>query len=362
MLSRFSRVFNDSSRNVRRKVINIYAFLISVNILVWVVALIAFHRYPLLLGTAVLAYSFGLRHAVDADHIAAIDNVTRKLMQENKRPVSVGFFFSLGHSTVVIAASVAIALTTTTIHNDFPNFEKLGGLISSTVSALFLLAIAAINMVVLWDVYKTFQTVKRGGIYDEQSLDEFLNQRGLLGRIFRPLFRLIDSSWKMFPLGFLFGLGFDTATEVALLGISANQAAKGLPIWSILLFPALFTAGMSLIDTTDGILMLGAYGWAYVKPIRKLYYNMTITLVSVLVAVVIGGIEALNIIGEQLQLKSPFWDFISKLGENFGTIGYLIIAIFIFSWLLSTIIYKVNKYDDLEVTSVTTDEDRRNRH
>ncbi|MEH2347187.1 MAG: HoxN/HupN/NixA family nickel/cobalt transporter [Nostoc sp.] len=361
MLSRFSRVFNDSSRNVRRKVINIYAFLISVNILIWVVALITFHSYPLLLGTAVLAYSFGLRHAVDADHIAAIDNVTRKLMQENKRPVSVGFFFSLGHSTVVIAASIAIALTTTTIHNHFPNFEKLGGLISSTVSALFLLAIAAINMVVLWDVYKTFQTVKRGGIYDDQSLDEFLNQRGLLGRIFRPLFRLIDSSWQMFPLGFLFGLGFDTATEVALLGISANQAAKGLPIWSILLFPALFTAGMSLIDTTDGILMLGAYGWAYVKPIRKLYYNMTITLVSVLVAVVIGGIEALNIIGDQLQLKSPFWDFISKLGENFGTIGYLIIAIFIFSWLLSTIIYKVNKYDDLEVTSVTTTKQGRNR-
>ncbi|MEH1855313.1 MAG: HoxN/HupN/NixA family nickel/cobalt transporter [Nostoc sp.] len=362
MLARFSRVFNDSSRNVRRKVINIYAFLISVNILVWVVALIAFHSYPLLLGTAVLAYSFGLRHAVDADHIAAIDNVTRKLMQENKRPVSVGFFFSLGHSTVVIAASVAIALTTATIHNNFPSFEKVGGLISSSVSALFLLAIAAINMVVLWDVYKTFQTVKRGGIYDEQSLDEFLNQRGLLGRIFRPLFRLIDSSWQMFPLGFLFGLGFDTATEVALLGISANQAAKGLPIWSILIFPALFTAGMSLIDTTDGILMLGAYGWAYVKPIRKLYYNMTITLVSVLVAVVIGGIEALNIIGDQLQLKSPFWDFISQLGDNFGTIGYLIIAIFVFSWLLSTIIYKVNKYDDLEVTRATNAKDKRNRH
>ena len=362
MLSGFSRVFNDSSRNVRRKVINIYVFLIGVNILVWVVALITFHRYPLLLGTAVLAYSFGLRHAVDADHIAAIDNVTRKLMQENKRPVSVGFFFSLGHSTVVIAASVAIALTTTTIHNDFPSLEKLGGLISSTVSALFLLAIAAINMVVLWDVYKTFQSVKQGGIYDEQSLDEFLNQRGLLGRIFRPLFRLIDSSWKMFPLGFLFGLGFDTATEVALLGISANQAAQGLPIWSILLFPALFTAGMSLIDTTDGVLMLGAYGWAYVKPIRKLYYNMTITLVSVLVAVIIGGIEALNIIGNQLQLKSPFWDFISQLSDNFGTIGYLIITIFVLSWLLSTIIYKVNKYDELEVTSATTVKHRKNRH
>ncbi|MEH1978420.1 MAG: HoxN/HupN/NixA family nickel/cobalt transporter [Nostoc sp.] len=321
------------------------------NILVWVVALIAFHSYPLLLGTAVLAYSFGLRHAVDADHIAAIDNVTRKLMQENKRPVAVGFFFSLGHSTIVVLASVAIALTASTIQKDFPSFQKVGGLIGTTVSALFLLVIAAINMVVLWDVYKTFQSVKRGGTYDEQSLDEFLNQRGLLGRFFRPLFRLIDSSWKMYPLGFLFGLGFDTATEVGLLGISASQAAKGLPIWSILLFPALFTAGMSLVDTTDGILMLGAYGWAYVKPIRKLYYNMTITFVSVLVAVIIGGIEALSIIGEQLELKGSFWDFISELSDNFGTIGYLIIGIFVLSWLLSTFIYKVKKYDELEVTT-----------
>ncbi|MHC5728254.1 MAG: HoxN/HupN/NixA family nickel/cobalt transporter, partial [Nostoc sp.] len=166
MLSGFSRVFNDSSRNVRRKVINIYAFLISLNILVWVVALIAFHSYPLLLGTAVLAYTFGLRHAVDADHIAAIDNVTRKLMQDNKRPVSVGFFFSLGHSTIVVLASVAIALTASTIQKDFPSFQKVGGLIGTSVSALFLLAIAAINMVVLWDVYKTFQSVKRGGTYD----------------------------------------------------------------------------------------------------------------------------------------------------------------------------------------------------
>ncbi|MHC5613221.1 MAG: HoxN/HupN/NixA family nickel/cobalt transporter [Nostoc sp.] len=361
MLSGFSRVFNDSSRNVRRKVINIYAFLISLNILVWVVALIAFHSYPLLLGTAVLAYTFGLRHAVDADHIAAIDNVTRKLMQDNKRPVTVGFFFSLGHSTIVVLASVAIALTASTIQKDFPSFQKVGGLIGTSVSALFLLAIAAINMVVLWDVYKTFQSVKRGGTYDDQSLDEFLNQRGLLGRFFRPLFRLIDSSWKMYPLGFLFGLGFDTATEVGLLGISASQAAKGLPIWSILLFPALFTAGMSLVDTTDGILMLGAYGWAYVKPIRKLYYNMTITFISVLVAVIIGGIEALSIIGDQLELKGSFWDFISNLSDNFGTIGYLIIGIFVLSWLLSTFIYKVKKYDELEVTTTTTSKQTRDK-
>ena len=270
-------------------------------------------------------------------------------------------FFSLGHSTVVVAASSAIALSAVTIQKDFPNFQKVGGLIGTTVSALFLLVIAAINLVVLWDVYKTFQSVKHGGTYDDQSLDELLNQRGLLGRFFRPLFRLIDSSWKMYPLGLLFGLGFDTATEIGLLGISATQAAKGLSIWSILLFPALFTAGMSLVDTTDGILMLGAYGWAYVKPIRKLYYNLTITLVSVLVAVIVGGIEALSIISDQLELKGPFWDFIGKLSENFGTIGYLIIGIFILSWLLSTIIYKVKKYDKLEVTTATNANLNRNQ-
>ncbi len=361
MLASFKYVLNDSSKNVKRKLATLYTFLIAANILVWVLALLAFHNYPLLLGTSVLAYTFGLRHAVDADHIAAIDNVTRKLMQENKRPVAVGFFFSLGHSTIVVAMSIAIALTATTIQTNFPGFKEVGGLIGTTVSATFLLLIAFINIIVLWDVFQTFQTVKRGGLYNEQSLDEFLNQRGLLGRFFRPLFRLIDSSWKMYPLGVLFGLGFDTATEVGLLGLSAAEAAKGLPIWSILIFPALFTAGMSLVDTTDGVLMLGAYGWAYVKPIRKLYYNMTITLVSVLVALVIGGIEALSIIGDQFKLEGPFWDLIGNLSDNFGTIGYVIIGIFIVSWIGSTIIYNVKKYDEIEVFTGAPDERERDR-
>ena len=357
MLTSFQRLLNDSSQNVKRQIINIYIFLITANIVIWVLALFAFHDYPLLLGTSVLAYTFGLRHAVDADHIAAIDNVTRKLMQENKRPVAVGFFFSLGHSTIVVALSIAIALTASAIQNNFLELKEIGGLIGTSVSATFLLVIALINSLVLWDIFQTFQSVKRGGIYNEQSLDEFLNQRGLLGRFFRPLFRLIDSSWKMYPLGVLFGLGFDTATEVGLLGISATQAAQGLPVWSILIFPALFTAGMSLIDTTDGILMLGAYGWAYVKPIRKLYYNMTITLVSVLVAVVIGGLEALNIIGDKFKLEGSFWKFIGSLNDNFGTIGYIIIGIFILSWIISTIVYKFQKYDDIEVITVSSDEE-----
>ena len=366
MLSGFLRVLNDSSRNVRRKVISIYAFLIGVNILVWVLALIAFHRYPLLLGTSAISYGFGLRHAVDADHIAVIDNVTRKLMQENKRPVSVGLFFSLGHSTIVIAMSIAIVLATTVIQKDFPSLKEIGGLIGTGVSAFFLLVIAIINTFVLWDVFQIFHRVKRGGTYNEQTLDESLNQRGLIGRFFRPLTRLVSHSWNMFPIGVLFGLGFDTATEVGLLGISATSASQGMPVWSIMLFPALFTAGMSLVDTTDGILMLGAYGWAFVKPIRKLYYNMTITLISVLVALAVGTIEVFSIIGEQLKLTGPFWDFIGKLSDNFGLIGYLIIGIFIFSWILSTIIYSIKKYDDIEVISAATtnanrDSDRHQR-
>ena len=361
MLSTFLSVLNDSSRNVRHQIINLYVLLISVNILVWVLALVAFHQYPLLLGNSAIAYSFGLRHAVDADHIAVIDNVTRKLMQENKRPVAVGFFFALGHSTIVVAMSAVIVMATTVIQKDFPNLKEISELISTGVSAFFLLVIAIINIFVLWDVFKLFQNVKHGGTYSEQTLDESLNQRGIIGRCFRPLTRLVGNSWNMFPIGILFGLGFDTATEVGLLGISATSAAQGLPIWSILLFPALFTVGMSLIDTTDGILMLGAYGWAFVKPIRKLYYNLTITLISVLVALAIGTIEVLSIIGDQLKLTGVFWDFIGKLGDNLGLIGYLIIGIFIFSWVLSTIIYSVKKYDDIEVVSTTTVNPKRDR-
>ena len=349
MFASLKNSWNDSPINLRRKITNIYAFLILSNIAAWMAALFVFHDFPLLIGSSVLAYSFGLRHAVDADHIAAIDNVTRKLMQEDKKPIAVGFFFSLGHSTIVALLTIAIALTAGNIQQNMPQFKEVGGLIGTSVSALFLLFIAALNMVILWDVFKTFQSVKKGGYYNENSLNELLDQRGLLGRFFRPLFKLIDQSWKMYPLGVLFGLGFDTATEVGLLGLSANQASAGLPIWSILIFPALFTAGMCLIDTTDGILMLGAYSWAYVKPIRKLYYNLTITLVSVLVALLVGGIEALGIIGGKLGLQGGFWDFIGEVSENFGAVGYCIVGIFLVSWVVSTIVYRLKKYDEIEI-------------
>lgn len=348
MWHKISNIFNGRAANLRFKIAGIYAILIAANVAAWVWALVIFRHYPVLLGTALLAYGFGLRHAVDADHIAAIDNVTRKLMQEGKRPVAIGLFFSLGHSTIVVLASVAIAATATAFKDQLGTFQSAGGVIGTLVSALFLLAIAAMNIVILATVYRTFRRVKAGAPYVDEDLDMLLAGRGLLARLFRPLFRMIRRSWHMYPLGFLFGLGFDTATEVGLLGISSAQAAQGLPIWSILVFPALFTAGMSLVDTTDSILMLGAYGWAFVKPIRKLYYNMTITFVSVAVALLVGGIETLGLAGDQFGLKGPFWGDIGALNNNFGMIGYLIIAVFIVSWLASAVIYRARGYDRLE--------------
>lgn len=342
-------IFSDNAGHLRFKVAGLYTLLIVTNLAVWAWALLTFRHYPVLLGTALLAYGFGLRHAVDADHIAAIDNVTRKLMQEGKRPVAVGFFFSLGHSTIVVLASVAIAATATAFKSDLEAFHSIGGVIGTMVSALFLLAIAAMNIVILVSVFRTFLRVKAGAPYVDEDLNVLLAGRGLLARLFRPMFRLVRRSWHMYPLGLLFGLGFDTATEVGLLGISATQASQGLSIWSILVFPALFTAGMSLVDTTDSILMLGAYGWAFVKPIRKLYYNMTITFVSVIVALLVGGIEALGLVADQLDLKGRFWDAIGALNDQFGTIGYLIIAVFALSWIVSAVIYRVRGYDRLEV-------------
>jgi high-affinity nickel-transport protein len=339
------------SAGTRGRVISMYGLLIGVNVGAWLWALIAFHQYPVLLGTAFLAYTFGLRHAVDADHIAAIDNVTRKLMQQGKRPVAVGFFFSLGHSTIVFGLSVAIALTSVALKNRFDSFESVGGIIGTSVSAFFLLAIAVANILILASVYHTFQRVKNGGTYVDEDLNLILAKRGFFGRIFRNLFRLIDHSWQMYPVGFLFGLGFDTATEVGLLGISATEAAKGLSIWSILVFPTLFTAGMALIDSTDSILMLGAYGWAFVKPIRKLYYNMTITFVSIVVALLIGGIETLGLIGDQFKMQGGFWDAIGSLNDNFGIIGFVIIGVFVVSWIASLAIYKMNKYDEIQVST-----------
>jgi high-affinity nickel-transport protein len=349
MFAHLAKIFSDSSSEVRTKLLGIYGVLIAINILAWLWALTAFRTHPVLLGTALLAYSFGLRHAVDADHIAAIDNVTRKLMQEKKRPVAVGFFFSLGHSTIVVLASIGVAVAAQEMNKHFSQYQAIGGVISTSVSALFLFAIAFMNMFILKAIHQAWRKVRNGGAYHDDDFDLLLADRGFLARIFRPLFRMVTRSWHMYPVGFLFGLGFDTATEVGLMGISATQAAHGLSPWAIMVFPILFSAGMSLIDTLDGHMMLGAYGWAYMKPIRKIYYNLSITLVSVLVAVVIGGIESLGLFQSELNLSGWFWDAIGDLNDHFGTLGYFIIGIFAVSWLVSILIYRIKGFDRLEI-------------
>lgn len=342
-------LFDDAAGNTRGRVFGIYGLLLALNGGAWFWAILAFRHFPVLLGTAFLAYSFGLRHAVDADHIAAIDNVTRKLIQEGKQPITVGFMFSLGHSTIVLLGSVAIAWTTLALQHRMDAFRAVGGLVGTLVSTFFLFSIAAVNLVVLQSIYRTFVRVRAGKPYVEEELDLLLGSRGLLGRLFRPMFRMITRSWHMYPLGVLFGLGFDTATEIGVLGISAAEASKGLPVWSIVIFPVLFAAGMSLVDTTDNILMLGAYGWAFVKPIRKLYYNMTITTVSVVVALAVGGIEALGLIVGRFHPKGSFWDGITRLNENFGTLGSFIVGLFVLSWVVSVAFYKWRRFDDLEL-------------
>jgi high-affinity nickel-transport protein len=335
---------------LRRRIGWLFGLLIAANASAWAWALALFHHQPLMIGTALLAWGLGLRHAVDADHIAAIDNVTRRLMQDGQRPITVGFWFAIGHSGIVAIAAVAIALTASALA-EFEAIKHIGGAIATAVSALFLFTIAAMNLIILRAVWKTFAHVRAGGAYVEEDLDLLLSGRGVLSRLFRPVFRLIRRSWHMAPLGFLFGLGFDTATEVAILGLSANQAANGLSIGTVLAFPALFAAGMALIDTADGVVMLGAYEWAFVKPIRKLYYNIVITLISAIVAIVIGGIETMALLGENLGLTSSPWRIAAALGENFNSLGFAIIGLFVLCWIASFAIYRWKRFDEIEVSA-----------
>ncbi len=353
MLNFISKLFANDTTNLKGRLATVYACLIGANVFAWIWAFAVLHEKPMLLGTALLAYSFGLRHAVDADHIAAIDNVTRKLMQQGQRPVGVGLSFSLGHSAVVVLLSVAVAFAASEVQGRFESMKAVGAIVGTSVSALFLFLIAGFNVIVLASIYRTFQAVRRGEPFVDNDFDILLNNRGMLARIFRPLFGLVSKSWHMFPIGLLFGLGFDTATEVALFGISAVQATSGGSLTTTLVFPALFAAGMTLVDTTDGVLMLGAYGWAFMKPVRKLYYNMSITAVSAFVALVVGGLETLNLIGDQLGLTDGggFWGAIGGINDNFGILGYIIIGIFVLSWLASVAIYQVMGYDKLEANT-----------
>jgi nickel/cobalt transporter (NiCoT) family protein len=338
-----------AGRGVRRRLGLLYVALIAANAAAWLWAYGLFAGRPALLSTAMLAYVFGLRHAVDPDHIAAIDNVTRKLMQAGQRPISVGFWFALGHSTIVVAAAAAVALAATSLITASDGYRELGSLIGTGVSAGFLILIGLINCVVLAGVWRTFRQVRRTGRYAEADLDGLLAHQGILARLLRPLFRLVTRAWHMYPLGFLFALGFDTATEVSLFGLSAAEASKGTSLWTILVFPALFTAGMTLVDATDGVLMLGAYSWAYVQPVRKLFYNLTITLVSVVVALAIGTLEALNLIADKLALQGAFWSWMGAINDNFGVLGFCIVGLFAAAWLLSFLVYRLGGFDRIVV-------------
>ncbi len=343
----FPNPFDDQPTRARLKAAATYAILVAANVGAWIWAGTAFADRPALLGMALLAYMFGLRHAFDVDHIAAIDNVVRKLIQEGKTPYSVGFFFSLGHSTVVVLASIAIAASAASMQSKLESFHDIGDVIGRAVLAVFLLFIGLGNVFLLKGIWSAFNRASRGETIVDEDFDALLAGRGLLTRIFRPIFRAVSRSWHMYPIGFLFGLGFDTATEIGLLGISATQAGQGGSFWTILVFPALFTAGMSLMDTTDSLLMTGAYGWAFVNPIRKLWYNLTITAVSVVVAVFVGATDALGLIGDWLGLRGEPWRMIGALNDSLANFGYVVVGIFLASWIVSAAVYRAMGYDDL---------------
>lgn len=337
-------MLSDSADDMRARILSLGLLIVAANIAAWLWALAAFTGQPVLLGTAALAYSLGLRHGFDPDHIAAIDNVTRRLMPEGKRPVAVGFFFALGHSAVVVVASAAVALATTAFTDRVAGLREVGNIVGTSASALFLFAIAAANIVVLRGVYRAFRQARAGCDIQAEDIDLLLGQRGWLARLFRPVLRLVSRSWHLFPIGVLFALGFETASEISLFGLSA-QSSYQAKAWSVLVFPALFAAGMTLVDTADGILMLGAYGWAYVKPQRKLFYNLTITLVSVVVALCIGGVEVLALLADRFGGDGVFWRLVAEVNENFATLGYVIVAVFAVGWIGSLLFYRLRGYE-----------------
>ena len=343
--------FDDRVGDLRPRLAFIAAILVAANIAAWLWAWASFAGHPVLLGTAFVAYIFGLRHAVDADHIAAIDNVVRKLMQDGKRPLSAGFFFSLGHSTVVVLASVALALAAAAMQDRFATFKEVGGIVGTLVSTTFLLVIGIANLVLLKGIWRTFERVRSGRQTAGADAATLLDGSGFLVRLIQPLLRLVSRSSHMYLIGLLFGLGFDTATEIGLLGISANAAADGTSFWTIMIFPALFTAAMALVDTIDSFLMVGAYGWAFVNPLRKLWYNLTITAASAAVAIVIGGIEALGLIADKLHLKGQVWTAVSDLNGNMTRFGMVVVGVFGLSWVLSWAIYKWRRYGALAIAA-----------
>jgi high-affinity nickel-transport protein len=297
-------------------------------------------------GTGILAYTLGMRHAFDADHIAAIDNTTRKLVGEGKRPLSVGFFFSLGHSSIVFGLAVLLNFGIRTLDNqvrsDGSGLHNVTGIIGTGVSGTFLYLIAALNVVILAGIVRVFREM-RTGAYDDKELEEQLAKRGLMNRLLGPLARRVDAPWKMYPVGVLFGLGFDTATEVALLVLAGTAVVSGLPFYAILSLPILFAAGMCLFDTADGCFMNFAYDWAFARPIRKVYYNLTITGLSVFVAFFIGTVELLGLIGQEYRLGGGFWTFMGNFDVNKA--GFVIVGVFVLTWAVALAVWHFGKIE-----------------
>jgi nickel/cobalt transporter (NiCoT) family protein len=317
--------------------------ILFLHLLGWGLFLFFARHNPALAGLGSLAYTFGLRHAFDADHIAAIDNTTRKFLQDGKRSLGTGFFFSLGHSTIVFSLAAGLAIATKTVNSKIPAFQDYGGYIGASVSGTFLLLIGLLNLFVLLDILGVFRAMKRGA-YDEQRLEQALQSQGLMSRFFlKRVGDRIDASWKMYPLGVLFGLGFDTATEIGLLAIAAGVATHNVPFLAVISLPILFAAGMCLMDTADGAFMSHAYGWAFSNPIRKVYYNITVTSLSVTVALVIGMIELLQVTAAKFSLSGGFWAFLDNL--DFGKIGYAVVGLFIATWAFSVILWKTRRIE-----------------
>ncbi|AEA13645.1 putative high-affinity nickel-transport protein [Thermoproteus uzoniensis 768-20] len=319
------------------------ALVLWLNGLASLVGTVKYKGHPMtIFALGILAYMFGLRHALDADHLAAIDNSTRKLVQEGKDARFTGLFFSLGHSTVVILLAVALMFSVRAVASAIPELENVGSVVGTLVSGGFLYIIGLLNFLVFFEIYEIFKRMRSGEL-DEAKLNELLLKRGFMGRYFGKLFKIVDKQWYLYPIGFLFGLGFDTASETALLAISAIASATiRMPIYMLLVFPFLFTAGMALVDATDGFFMSSAYGWAFSDPLRKVWYNLTTTIISVMVAWVVGTLELLGLIQSEFNLAGPFWDWIAAVNGDvwWGNIGIIIVSIFAVTWISSIIIYK----------------------
>ena len=341
----FTQAFDPGER---RRLAGFFGSVGLLHVAGWGLLLVYGASHPGFLALGGLAYTFGPRHAFDADHIAAIDNTTRKLLQSGKKPVGVGFFFSLGHSTVVLLIAVALGLAVKSIVQGVVGssgeLRDIGGAVGTLVSGTFLVVIGIVNLAVLLDIVRVYRRMRRGE-YDRESLETELIAGGLMTRIFGRLFRVIEHSWQMYPIGFLFGLGFDTASEVALLAISAGAAAQGLPFTAVISLPLIFAAGMSLMDTADGAFMSKAYSWAFASPIRKVFYNLTVTSLSVFVALFVGLVELSQILIAVLKLHGGIFDAIANF-DLFGSAGLVIVAAFLIAWGAAFVIYRVRRIDE----------------